>query len=278
MSVYDALAEAPYARGSWTAKIATNATGPDDQVMIIIPAFDPMLRLGPCRWQARDNVSLPQVGDTCLAVQDEKDDWWITSWWPDDPSFPPVELADGEIEGPKLNWHLGSTPPANPVDGMIWLNNVIGGQDWMFVYDSSDMTYPWRFIGGPPLSGSTSVDATLGATGWLAGTMITVPRSGVYCVSFVANCGATPTTVNLAIQWVIQVGNQPTGPFGEPWVGYYYWKSGPVASVPELHSVAVAPSPIVLTAGWNLQFYAALTNWGCTFYHRTITIIPVRIA
>lgn len=52
-------------------------------VPVTIPSFDQNLEWGPCRWQARDDVTLPQKGDACLVIftADEREPW-IAAWWP----------------------------------------------------------------------------------------------------------------------------------------------------------------------------------------------------
>ena len=62
--------------------IAANATDLTDLVPIIIPDFDQNLTWGPCRWQSRDDVSLPAKGDECLVVFDNRRQPWIVAWWP----------------------------------------------------------------------------------------------------------------------------------------------------------------------------------------------------
>lgn len=51
-------------------------------VPVIIPEFDPNLQWGPCRWQSRDEISLPAKGDECLVVWDSRREPWIVAWWP----------------------------------------------------------------------------------------------------------------------------------------------------------------------------------------------------
>lgn len=73
----------PSYEGNWFAVVATNADDITDEVEVIIPAFDPVLRWGPCRWTPRgDQVTFPQRGDECLIVFDNRNIPWITCWWP----------------------------------------------------------------------------------------------------------------------------------------------------------------------------------------------------
>lgn len=62
--------------------IAKTAADLTTLVPVIIPEFDAHLQWGPCRWQSRDSVSLPQKGDACLVVFDNRREPWIVAWWP----------------------------------------------------------------------------------------------------------------------------------------------------------------------------------------------------
>jgi len=73
--------------------------------------------------------------------------------------------ASAAIEFSKLNYHLGTSPPAAPVDGMMWIFNNYPGVYWTFIYDSSEPTYKWKFIGGPPIAVSIVTDQTFAGTG-----------------------------------------------------------------------------------------------------------------
>jgi hypothetical protein len=67
--------------------------------------------------------------------------------------------AAAAIEGNKFNWHVGTSPPGSPVDGMIWVWPT-GGIYWMFRYDSTEPTYKWKFVGGNPLDVYVATDET----------------------------------------------------------------------------------------------------------------------
>jgi hypothetical protein len=101
-----------------------------------------------------------------------------------------LKVDDGDIEGNKLNWHIGASPPGSPVDGMIWLYEG-SGFDWQFVYDSGETTYKWKFIGGGSAWSQTLTSQAWSGTAstWqnLTGNpTFTVPRAGDYEVEF--NC------------------------------------------------------------------------------------------
>ena len=51
--------------------------------MVTLPGFpDPKLQFGPCRWQARDAVTLPERGNPALVCFDENDVPWVIAWSP----------------------------------------------------------------------------------------------------------------------------------------------------------------------------------------------------
>lgn len=66
----------------WKGLIAQNAASLTNKLYVTIPDLDPTLRVGPCRWQSRDAVSLPVRGDRCLVIFDNDREPWIVAWWP----------------------------------------------------------------------------------------------------------------------------------------------------------------------------------------------------
>jgi len=81
---------------------------------------------------------------------------------------------------------VSSTPPGSPVDGMIWRLPASAGSGvyWFFIYDSSQATNKWVFMGGPPLSGEVVTQETTTSTTYAAlataGPSVVIPRSGDY--------------------------------------------------------------------------------------------------
>jgi hypothetical protein len=88
--------------GLYAGTIADTATGLTDRVAVLLDAFDPQLRFGPCRWMPRlqtvtINVAetgesthdvdvaqavLPARGDRCLVAFDDSETPWIVCWGP----------------------------------------------------------------------------------------------------------------------------------------------------------------------------------------------------
>lgn len=82
MALYDTLPKRLEGRQIWFARVATNPNDQNILVEVVIPDFDPHLRWGPCRWQARSDTALPARGDECLVVFDNRREPWIVAWWP----------------------------------------------------------------------------------------------------------------------------------------------------------------------------------------------------
>lgn len=66
----------------WFGIIAKDAADFTALVPVILPDWDEHLQWGPCRWQARNTIDLPQKGDRCLVIFDNRRDPWVTAWWP----------------------------------------------------------------------------------------------------------------------------------------------------------------------------------------------------
>jgi hypothetical protein len=92
--------------------------------------------------------------------------------------------AAAAIKGSKLNFNIGSSPPGSPSTGDLWIYNGTAGIYWMFIYDNSEATNKWKFVGGPPLRAGRATDETFteGASYVNAGTAlaVTLPRAGDY--------------------------------------------------------------------------------------------------
>jgi hypothetical protein len=81
-SIFDDRAPRPPFQRVWRALINQDADDLLHRLMVIIPEMDPSFEIGPCRWQSRDGVSLPTIGDECLVIFDNDNEPWIVAWWP----------------------------------------------------------------------------------------------------------------------------------------------------------------------------------------------------
>ena len=112
----------------------------------------------------------------------------------------------GSIKGNKFQWSVGTSPPGSPSDGDLWLypgtgQSGVGGFYWMFIYDSSEATYKWKFVGGAPSTRWVTTDESFTDDGTAkdcatAGPTFTAPRAGDYiakwnCSAYVASQSAT---------------------------------------------------------------------------------------
>ena len=68
--------------GPMYGQFATAPGSITEKVYVIIPDLDVYTKFGPCWWQTRDAVSLPNVGDKCLVIFDNRQYPWVIAWWP----------------------------------------------------------------------------------------------------------------------------------------------------------------------------------------------------
>ena len=173
------------------------------------------------------------------------------------------------------NLTVSATPPAAK-DGDIWVYTGMSGVYWRFMYDSSDATYPWKFIGGGPASALDNTQVgTVGSNLWLATPTLTVPRDGHYLVTWSAEAFAPTIHATAQVEWNMYIGNGSTtyqysrfhfnadttaGNF--QWAGHFGGQGDYVA----------------LPAGTVLQILAAPSaGWDLVTDQRTISLIPIRI-
>jgi hypothetical protein len=67
------------------AKVKDNATGPKDEVRVIIPGVDPHQATDPMQWMpvvTGDGVFYPKVGDRAVVAHPEGGPPFITFWQP----------------------------------------------------------------------------------------------------------------------------------------------------------------------------------------------------
>lgn len=192
-----------------------------------------------------------------------------------------ADVASGAaIESSKFNFHIGSSPPGSPTDGMFWLYRGTSPNNfsWLMAYNSSDGTYPWHFIGGGDLSSQayTNTGAVFhGSGGWTQpfGTnpQVTLPRNGDYRV--IATCTMYPAA-NGATWWMgLQIGGtNPT--LDDAWVAGTY---SPVSSARD--TVTINTVGRGFAAGQTVAMvYQNNSAQNYTAYNRDISVHPVRIS
>jgi len=80
--LFDDVPPRPAMKQAWAGVVATAAPNMSSDVWVTIPDLDPDTRVGPCHWQSRNNIDLPDRGDTCLVIFDNDNQPWVVCWWP----------------------------------------------------------------------------------------------------------------------------------------------------------------------------------------------------
>lgn len=106
-----------------------------------------------------------------------------------DTSIATTAYVQTEI-GSMGTWTIAATAPGSPASGDVWVYQGSGFY-WMFVYDSTETTYKWKFIGGGWLAASVATDESFTDDGAYhdpatAGPTVTLPFAGDY--TFSAEC------------------------------------------------------------------------------------------
>lgn len=112
-----------------------------------------------------------------------------------------ADLADTTLEGRKINWHYGTTPPGSPLTGDIWIlvdNATTPTFTWLLRYNAaSGNADKWEALNGSAFAEVATSEVT-SSTSYVAlttaGPSITIPRPGVYVIEVGARM--FNTTVN----------------------------------------------------------------------------------
>lgn len=194
-------------RGLWRGVIATDASSKDDTVEVTIPSFDPNLRFGPCHWMDRGG-SLPERGNICKIMFDDRQQAFIVWWQPFDPNEgglggeglivyeqagqpgEPISIGtlwiDTDEPPPKFTSPIVSALPPAPFDGQeIYYQNVAMATDgvvWHFRYrEGSTSAYKWEKIGGSKLYAQSTVPQNVPTTTpTVVPPSLTLPLAGEY--------------------------------------------------------------------------------------------------
>jgi microcystin-dependent protein len=139
-------------------------------------------------------------------------------------NMPPFVVTNYIIKAltdiPRSGVALGSTPPivtalpTNPQFGEVvtYVADATNGVYWDLQYDASG-TYPWKFIGGSPLTAQIDTDETIvaGTTTYTAlataGPSITLARAGDYVIS--QGCRGYPFANNQSLHMSYDIGATP---------------------------------------------------------------------
>jgi len=113
------------------------------------------------------------------------------------------------LAGRQVQTNRGTSPPASPAIGDIWIYPFTGGY-WMFVYDSNETTYKWKFVGGSSMFSEILSDDTTNSTSYVDpgvnGPSITVPRAGDYEIEFGARVYSGNPSVGTSVYISLAIG------------------------------------------------------------------------
>lgn len=172
-----------------------------------------------------------------------------------------------------LNPTPSSSPPGSPADGDRWIYDSGGEYFWQFVYDSSEATNKWKFVGGPPLTVSSDTDLSTTGTTTFTTPTLTVPLSGEYTLMWQSHGYQNP---NVGTQTVIQIfpWKNGTTEVGRRSVGSFV---SDVTGFQKRSATLELGYPISLAASDTLQLRGTPTNWDYLSEYRSITVIPKRV-
>lgn len=198
--------------------INTTPVGLDDMVYVTIAAAGETHRFGPCRWMPR-GMEMPQEGDECVVQLDNRQQFWITSWWPLNrptkftfpdgsaalPGITPVDDPDTGIYSDAgnsnvLRWALAGVQKMNLVAG--GLNLISGIFDAPAITESARRVFS-RAIAGAQGNVSTGVAITevdLQTHAIPAGTF---PATGGWVIDIVAmgTCSGVNNTKTMRLKF-----------------------------------------------------------------------------
>jgi hypothetical protein len=188
-----------------------------------------------------------------------------------------LSIPASSIEGSKMNRHIGSSPPGSPSDGDLWIYNGLSGIYWQFIYDSSETTYKWKFVGGPPFTASDTGDVSTAGNTWIGFSgVVATPRAGDYIVQFGDSIGNSigASGPSLNIFWDVQLGNGSTL-YDEA----VFTRFVSTASGVQNTFFTRSRGPIRLNAipaSTTFQLFYTVTNWDLISYNRHISFYPAR--
>jgi hypothetical protein len=84
---------------------------------------------------------------------------------------------------------IGVSPPGSPQAGDEWIYNGTAGVYWRFVYDATETTYKWKFVGGPPISSIQAGSQSTTSASYVdfsPSVTTNFPRAGDYLIQYKA--------------------------------------------------------------------------------------------
>jgi hypothetical protein len=66
----------------WFGWFAKDLIDLGERAYVILPDLSTKNQFGPCFWASRDDTTLPNRGDRCCVMFDNRGQVWILAWWP----------------------------------------------------------------------------------------------------------------------------------------------------------------------------------------------------
>lgn len=184
-------------------------------------------------------------------------------------------LTDASVTGGKLALNSGSTPPASPNDGDLWLYTGIGsGINWLLRYNAgSASTYKWEWLGGSAAdSYVATAESTLSTTYTdlaTVGPQVTVPRAGEYKVEFGAVCQPNASASIAAATLFVNAVQQAEGVVGFTTAGgNSEWSA----------STRTATKTFAVSDVVKLKYITGSGAINGTFTQRWLKVTPIRVS
>lgn len=168
---------------------------------------------------------------------------------------------------------VGSLPAVTTEGFQVIYDTGTAGVRWQFVYDSSDgTTYPWMFIGGPPLVAEVTTSQTTTSTSFAAlataGPSVTIPLVGDYDVSI--GCKANNNTDGNGAMMSYDIGG--TGAVDADSIEIFQSGATSVTATNYRTRRKAGLTLVSLTSK-----YRATVGGTATFWDRSISALPVRV-
>jgi hypothetical protein len=178
-----------------------------------------------------------------------------------------VPLGAAPVTQPTVTY--GTTPPASPNDGDLWIfpADATNGVMWQFRYRAASASaYKWEFVGGSSVYAAVeTAEATTSTTPAnlaTVGPSITAPRAGEYLLTVAVAIGAA--SAGAYAMGMLKVGAAAAiQAVGNPNVGYL--------DVCSVMKVTAAAADVLL-----LQYQTSLGT--ANFARRRLALVPARVS
>jgi hypothetical protein len=165
----------------------------------------------------------------------------------------------------------GPNPPANPVDGQIWMLPVGDGVVWQFRYNAASASaYKWEFVGGAPSWSTVETDQGTSSTTYvgLGGPNLVLPNAGHYTVDFGVRTYAGSAGVDITA--AVKRGAAATADIDQ--IAFKTSTSFHVTSL------ARTIRMLGLAAGATLELQYKASGGTASFVNRWMGVTPVRVS